>query len=98
MLAALVASWSVFPACADSAGAAAQGWVATWGQAMTSQYVQVAGHDGKPERDAYGQPLDRAPTVEHLTLRQSVNVSAGGKRVRIRLSNYYGRAPLTVSS
>ena len=98
LLAALVASWSVFPACADGAGAAAQEWVATWGQAMTSQYVQVAGHDGKPERDAYGQPLDRAPTVEHLTLRQSVNISAGGKRVRIRLSNYYGRAPLTVSS
>src|SRR6185312_11133331 len=29
---------------------------------------------------------------------QSVNLSAGGERVRIRLSNYYGRTPLTVSA
>jgi lysophospholipase L1-like esterase len=65
---------------------------------MTSQYVRVAGSDGKPVLDAYGQPVERAPTVDHLTLRQSVNVSAGGSRVRIRLSNYYGREPLTVSA
>ena len=64
---------------------------------MTSNYRQVAGSDGKPERDAYGQPIERAPTVDHVTLRQRVTVSAGGQRVRIRLSNYYGLAPLTVS-
>ncbi|MEW9572620.1 GDSL-type esterase/lipase family protein [Rhodanobacter sp. Si-c] len=65
---------------------------------MTSQVARAAGRDGKPERDAWGQPVERAPTVDHLTLRQSVNVSAGGGRVRIRLSNYYGRASLTVST
>lgn len=100
-IAVLVALWSgslPLPTYAAGAAPAAQKWVATWGQAMTSQYVQVAGRDGEPLRDAYGQPLDRAPTVEHLTLRQRVNVSAGGKRVRIRLSNYYGRAPLTVGA
>lgn len=83
---------------ATDAKPAAQKWVATWGQAMTSRYVQVVGSDGKPALDAYGQPIERAPTVDHLTLRQTANISAGGERVRIRLSNYYGRAPLTVSA
>ncbi|GAB3789941.1 SGNH/GDSL hydrolase family protein [Dyella agri] len=65
---------------------------------MTSHYVRSTGHDGKWLLDAYVQPVEHAPTVDHLTLRQSVNVSAGGGRVRIRLSNYYGRAPLSVSA
>jgi lysophospholipase L1-like esterase len=98
MMAALLAGCLLLPVCAVAAQPAAQKWVGTWGQAMTSQYVRVVGSDGKPVLDAYGQPLERAPTVDHLTLRQSVNVSAGGERVRIRLSNYYGRVPLTVSA
>ena len=84
-------------AAAVQAKPATQHWVATWGQSMTSNYARVTGSDGKPERDAYGQAVERAPTVDHFTLRQRVNVSAGGERVRIRLSNYYGLAPLTVS-
>ncbi|MBD8871845.1 GDSL-type esterase/lipase family protein [Rhodanobacter sp. DHB23] len=95
-LAALLAAWLPLPAGA-AAKPAAPAWVATWGQAMTSQYESVIGSDGKPAPDAWGQPVERAPTVAHLTLRQSVDVSAGGERVRIRLSNYYGREPLTVS-
>lgn len=95
---ALLSACLPFHAGATDAKPAARKWIATWGQAMTSQYVQVAGSDGKPKLDAYGQPIERAPTVDHLTLRQSVNVSAGGERVRICLSNYYGRAPLTVSA
>lgn len=98
MLAVLLAACLLLPLRAVDAQPAAQKWVATWGQAMTSQYVRVAGSDGKPVLDAYEQPAERAPTVDHLTLRQSVNVSAGGRRVRIRLSNYYGREPLTVSA
>ena len=97
-LAALLSGCLLLPACAAGTRPTAQKWVASWGQAMTSQYVRVAGSDGKPVLDAYGQPVERAPAVDHLTLRQSVNVSAGGGRVRIRLSNYYGRAPLTVSA
>lgn len=82
---------------AAQAKPAAPHWVASWGQSMTSNDAVVAGSDGQPERDAYGQPIERAPTVDHVTLRQRVTVSAGGERVRIRLSNYYGLAPLTVS-
>ena len=97
-LIALLSACLPLHAGATDAKPAARKWVATWGQAMTSQYVQVAGSDGKPKLDAYGQPVERAPPVDHLTLRQSVRVSAGGGRVRIRLSNYSGRAPLTVSA
>ena len=98
VLAALLSGCLLLPACAADAKPAAQKWVDSWGQAMTSQVARVAGRDGKPGRDAYGQPVERAPVVDHLTLRQSVNVSAGGERVRIRLSNYYGLVPLTVSA
>ena len=73
-------------------------WATTWEQAMTSNYRQVAGSDGKSRRDAYGQPLERVLEVRNLTLRQTALVSAGGDRVRIRLSNYYGTQPLTVSA
>lgn len=101
-LAATLTAWLAaclsFAACAVGAQPAAPHWVASWGQAMTSQYVQVVGRDGRPVPDAWGQPRMQAPTVGHLSLRQRVNLSAGGERVRIRLSNYYGLAPLTVSA
>lgn len=96
-LAAFLSACLLLPACAAGTKPVGKKWVASWGQAMTSQYVRVDGSDGKPAQDEYGQPIERAPTVDHLTLRQSVNLSAGGSRVRIRLSNFYGREPLTVS-
>lgn len=41
-------------------------------------------------------PSDKAAeTVSDLTLRQIVHISAGGASVRIRLSNAYGKAPVT---
>ncbi|WP_426661129.1 GDSL-type esterase/lipase family protein [Rhodanobacter aciditrophus] len=97
-LVALLSGCLLLPACAAPSKPTMQKWVASWGQAMTSQYERVAGRDGKPVLDAYGQPAERAPTANHFTLRQGVNVSAGGARVRIRLSNYYGLALLTVSA
>lgn len=98
LLATLLAACLLLPFSAAIAKPATQKWVATWGQSMTSNYVQITGSDGKPALDAYGQPLDQVATVEHVTLRQAVNVSTGGERVRIRLSNYYGRTPLIVSA
>ncbi|WP_255436751.1 GDSL-type esterase/lipase family protein [Rhodanobacter sp. PCA2] len=97
-LLALLSACLLLPACTANTRPVVQKWVASWGQAMTSNHVRVAGPDGKPVLDEYGQPLERAPAVERLTLRQSVNLSAGGTRVRIRLSNHHGREPLTVSA
>lgn len=71
----------------SSPASAADAWVETWGQAMVS-HVEVA-HGG----DAY-----RAPQLHDATLRQTVRISAGGTRWRVRLSNIHGLAPLTISA
>lgn len=45
------------------------------------------------------QPLDPAPELlADTTLRQVVRVSGGGHRVRIRFTNEYGTAPLTIGA
>ncbi|MEY2149950.1 GDSL-type esterase/lipase family protein [Rhodanobacter sp. 115] len=67
--------------------APAQKWVATWAQAMTSN--AAAG-----TQTSAPQPVSQAD----FTLRQTVLTSVGGGRVRIRLSNYFGKAPLTVAA
>ncbi|NJR78145.1 GDSL-type esterase/lipase family protein [Sphingomonas corticis] len=58
-------------------------WIATWG---TSQ-LSLEDKDALP---ALGG--DRGVTV-----RQTVRVAAGGERVRVRFSNAFGRAPLTLA-
>lgn len=60
-----------------------QKWVATWAQAMTAD-VPAKGHDVYAGRD--------------VTLRQAVLTSVGGGQIRIRLSNYFGSAPLTIAA
>ena len=52
--------------------------------------------DWVPTWQASPAPSDKAAqTVSDLTLRQIVHVSAGGDSVRVRLSNAYGKAPVT---
>jgi len=56
-------------------------WIATWGSSQ-----MIAEGDN-------ALPADRAGAI---TLRQMVRVSAGGERVRIRLSNAFGTRPLAI--
>ncbi len=56
-------------------------WIATWGSSQ-----MIAEGDN-------AVPADRAGAI---TLRQVVRVSAGGERVRIRLSNAFGTRPLAI--
>jgi len=81
-------------AAAISAGSSAEAqrvtnekWVATWG---TSLYAAPP----RPPADS----IDRTPTFFNRTLRQVVRVSAGGSRVRIRLSNENGDRPLVIGA
>jgi lysophospholipase L1-like esterase len=71
-----------------------QRWVATWAQAMTSNVAVIGPRP--PAVDV--PPVEQAPALRNATLRQAVVVSAGGSTIRIRLSNYFGREPLVVSS
>lgn len=73
-------------------------WVATWSQSMTSNYHELKDSSGAVKKDANGRALVSAPSLHDATLRQVVLTSIGGDRARIRLSNYYGQKPLSISS
>lgn len=62
-------------------------WTATWAASLLAS-------PPRPPADS----VDRVLTVANHTLRQIVRVSAGGSRVRIRLSNQYGDRPLVIGS
>ncbi|MGH8184865.1 MAG: GDSL-type esterase/lipase family protein, partial [Rhodanobacteraceae bacterium] len=72
-------------------------WVATWAQAMTSNYSLPGRAAYEPWKPFDHHPPANVPSAANLTLRQTVLVSIGGDRIRIRLSNRYGQEPLTVS-
>ncbi|MEV6622315.1 SGNH/GDSL hydrolase family protein [Amycolatopsis sp. NPDC051106] len=60
-------------------------WVRTWGASPQSA------HDG------FGS-LDDHPPLADVTLRQVVRIGGGGRRVRIRFTNEFGTAPLTIGA
>lgn len=62
-------------------------WVASWATA-----VQAIPELSDPP------PLYRAPDVSGRTVREIIYPTLSGERVRVRLSNAYGRTPLVVSS
>ncbi|HEY4213746.1 MAG TPA: SGNH/GDSL hydrolase family protein [Steroidobacteraceae bacterium] len=60
-------------------------WIATWGAAPL------------PPGVAQG-PFPATPGFANQTIRQTVRVSAGGSRIRIRFTNEYGTKPLTIGA
>jgi lysophospholipase L1-like esterase len=66
-----------------SSGTGGGNWVGTWGTA--------------PQLTETGN-LPPAPGLTNNTLRQIVYVSIGGSRLRVRFSNEYGNAPVTMSA
>lgn len=86
-------------ACLGAAAApSGDTWVASWGQSMTSNYHPLKGGDGAVQKDPQSRARVGVPTLHDATLRQVVLTSVGGDQVRIRLSNYYGQKPLTITS
>ena len=63
--------------------AATPAWVGTW--ATSPQLVEP-------------QNMPPAPGLTNNTLRQVVCVSVGGKKMRMRLANYYSKDPVTIKS
>ncbi|MFD7876041.1 hypothetical protein ACFV5G_18385 [Streptomyces sp. NPDC059766] len=57
-------------------------WVRTWG--------------ASPQ--APDESVSRIEPSENATLRQIVRITGGGHRIRLRISNEYGTAPLTVGA
>src|SRR4051812_39459737 len=60
-------------------------WVQTWGAAPL------------PPSVAQG-PSPPTASYSNVTIRQTVRVSVGGDRVRLRLSNEYGTKPLVIGA
>lgn len=73
-------------------------WIATWAQAMTSNYALVEPPGHEPSRLVVENPVIRAPRASDVTLRETVLASVGGDQVRVRLSNLYGEQPVTVNA
>jgi lysophospholipase L1-like esterase len=67
-----------------SAASAAE-WVQTWGAAPL------------PPTPAQG-PFPATPGFNNQTIRQSIRVSVGGDRIRLRLTNEYGTKPLAIGA
>jgi lysophospholipase L1-like esterase len=92
MLALIAALPGHFAAAQTTAGT--EHWVPTWTTAlMQAPAVPVV---------SVGQPLTAAQEAQNgfnkQTIRMIVPVSIGGRRVRVRLSNTHGSAPLTLGS
>ncbi|MBE8517596.1 SGNH/GDSL hydrolase family protein [Amycolatopsis sp. H6(2020)] len=60
-------------------------WVRSWGASPQSA------HDGLGS-------LDDHPPLADVTLRQVVRLSGGGRRVRVRFTNEFGTAPVTIGA
>ncbi|MBB6184511.1 SGNH/GDSL hydrolase family protein [Oleiagrimonas soli] len=64
-------------------------WLGAWMTAMIPAPVPANAYRAKPIA---------AQRIAHQTLRQIVRVTAAGTKLRIRLSNAYGDAPLTIAA
>jgi lysophospholipase L1-like esterase len=61
-------------------------WITSWGASPVSPRLESAG------------PFQVTPSFSNQTIRQRIRLSAGGDRVRLRLSNEYGTGPLDVGA
>jgi lysophospholipase L1-like esterase len=78
-------AWCFALSCALCSTANAAQWVQTWGAAPL------------PPAAAAG-PFPATPGFNNQTIRQTVRVSAGGERIRIRFTNEYGTKPLAIGA
>jgi lysophospholipase L1-like esterase len=82
----LLRSLTALVFCVVSVSLSAQeAWIGTWGASPL------------PPSPAAG-PFPATPSFENQTIRQLVRASAGGPRLRLRLTNEYGTAPLEIGA
>ena len=65
--------------------------------AGAAEWVQTWGASPLPPSPALG-PLPATPGFANQTIRQTIRVSVGGPRIRLRLSNEYGTKPLQIGA
>ncbi|MEO6379747.1 MAG: SGNH/GDSL hydrolase family protein [Caulobacteraceae bacterium] len=67
-------------------------------RAETAKWVAAWGASPVTPSPAGGPPGRSTPSFNNQTIRQVVRISAGGRKVRIRLTNLYGAAPLKIGA
>ena len=88
-LCAAPAAWSAESSAATADSFAQRNWVSAWSSAP--------GDPGPNTIDAiFGN--DHSRSFENQTIREIAHVSVGGRRVRVRLSNAFGVAPLRIGA
>jgi len=80
----VAAAFVVIAGC-GAAVAAAASWVGSWGSAPL------------PPSPGFG-PGPGTPSFADVTIRETVRLSAGGRRLRIRFTNVYGTKPLRIGA
>jgi lysophospholipase L1-like esterase len=83
----VIGAATLVAAQASAQAAPRERWVATWASSMSAS-------PPRPPADS----IDRTPSFVNRTLREIMRVSAGGSRVRLKLSNQYGDRPLAIGS
>jgi len=78
-------AWGFVLALALCSATQAAEWVQTWGAAPL------------PPTPALG-PFPATPSFNNQTIRQTVRISVGGQRIRIRFTNEYGTTPLVIGA
>jgi len=73
--------------CASQSEAASAHWIGTWAASPAPPMV------APPNNPARG-----TPTFSNQTIVQTVRLSAGGQRLRLRLTNEYGTHPLAIGA
>ncbi len=81
----LATGLAILVLAAGAARAEDPAWVGTWGASPL------------PPTAANG-PFPASPSFHDQTIRQVVRISAGGRRLRLRLTNEYGKTPLEVGA
>src|SRR5262245_36948857 len=71
--------------------------VALGARADAAQWVASWGASPLPPGPAMG-PFPATPSFGNQTIRQVVRLSAGGARMRVRLTNEYGTKPLAIGA
>jgi len=70
---------------ATAAGAAERPWATSWGASPQAPTAATG-------------PFPGSPTFHDQTIRQVIRLSGGGRQVRIRFTNEYGTAPVTIGA
>jgi len=89
----LMAAWLVSLTIPSARPASPEHWVATWATAESLVRLQPSAPPAAPAAPAAG-----APGFNNQTVRMVARIGIGGSRLRVKIANAFGAAPLTLGA